>query len=275
MLQLSNAKINLGLTVTGKRNDGYHNIASLFLPVALYDAVEIIPASENSLHCYGLPIPGNAEENSCLKTLELLQSKFEVQNYAIHLYKTIPAGAGLGGGSSNAAQIIHLVNKRDKLNLSEQKMMQLALEIGSDNVFFIQNKTSFVSGRGEEIEPCAIDLSGLRVVLIQPNVHMSTAEAYEKVQIADLEFPYRQLNQADLIAGKLQPINAFQSVFLNLYPETRSILTELQKAGAFYASLSGSGSCFYGLFSDEQTDFTQLRKYAQQNNFFYFETSIL
>lgn len=275
MLRLSNAKINVGLYVTEKRADDFHNIASIFVPIPLFDAVEIIPAKKNSLHCYGLPIPGNNSKNSCLQALELMQEHFKLPNYAIHLYKSIPTGSGLGGGSSNAAEIIKMINEHQQLSLSVSNMQELALQIGSDNAFFIENNAKYVTGRGEQLANCDLNLKQCKIVLIQPTVHRSTTEAYKQVTIAKPELNLLKLKVEELISNSKKPKNAFLDSFLNTFNQGEEILNQLQNAGAFYSSLSGSGSCFYGLFTENINIPENLKNFASSHQYFYFETTIL
>ena len=275
MLQLSRAKLNIGLAVTEKRNDGYHTIESVFVPIELADVVELIPAKTNSLQCYGLPIPGKIETNSCLQTLQLLQEKFSIAQYAIHIYKVIPTGAGLGGGSSNSASVIRLLNERENLGLTVVEMQNLALQIGSDNAFFIESKPKFVTGRGEKLATCNLDLSGTKVVIIQPNVHINTAKAYQQIQLAKPTSKLETITAEQLISGEVVPKNVFEDVMISAYPETKEIMAELAKAGAFYSSLTGSGSCFYGLFQPNETIAKQLQQFAKKKQFTYFETRVL
>ena len=275
MIALSNAKINVGLYVTGKREDGYHNIESIFVPIELKDAVEIIPAKQTSFHSYGNAIPGESSSNSCLKALQLMQKEHESNNYEISLLKQIPIGAGLGGGSSNASTVLQLINKKEELNLSNERLKELALQIGSDNAFFIENKTQFVSGRGEHLQECALNLSGYQIALIFPNIHLSTHEAYQNITIAPASVDLKTLTAKELFAQPERVTNAFQEVFINQFPESKKILTAYQEANALYASLSGSGSCFYGIFAPESEIPEQLRIFAQTNEYTYFESSCL
>ena len=275
MISFSNAKINIGLYVTGKRNDGYHNIESLFFPIQLYDAVEIIAAKTDDLFVYGNELPGAKEANSCLQALQLMKKHFQVQSYSIHLLKNIPAGAGLGGGSGNASAVLQLMNEKEKLGISNEKLENLALQLGSDNAFFIQNKPKYVSGRGEEFADCRLDLSGYQVILIYPSLHQSTAEAYKNVTIQAPAVQLKELTAKQFLAQPGKVSNAFQQPFLSQYPNTEKIIEVMYNAGAIYVSLSGSGSCFYGLFQPEANISQEPEQFARENNYQYFESKIL
>lgn len=275
MITFSNAKINLGLYVTGRRDDGYHNIESLFLPIALCDAVELIPSKENEIQIFGNEIPGNLSENSCLKALCLMQEKYEIQPYQINLLKQIPAGGGLGGGSSNASFVIRLINQLEKLNLTSVEMESLALQIGSDNPFFIENTPKYVTGRGEIMKTCSLSLKGYQLVLIFPNVHMSTGKAYQLVQHNLPASHLNQLTTNEFIVNPNQLKNAFQEPFFQLFPETKEIINQMQKTESIYASLSGSGSTFYAIYSQNQPIPNRLKEFATEQNYQYFETTFL
>jgi len=275
MINFSRSKINLGLYVTGKRQDGYHNLESIFLPIEFTDAIELIPAQKNKLFLYGKQIPGSANNNSTLLTLQLMQKEFSVQPYHIHLLKNIPTGAGLGGGSANSAAVINIVNQLDQLNLSIAQRQQLALQIGSDNAFFVDQNPAYVSGRGDEIQSCKLKLSGYPVVIIIPPVHQSTAAAYKQVEITETPSHLKTITVKQLVSGDVLPTNAFQQPFLNQFPSSTSILIELNKAGAFYSSLSGSGSAFYGLFEKNKEIPNSLQLFALENGYSYIETQIL
>ncbi len=275
MIRFSNAKINVGLYVTGKRADGYHNIESLFFPIGLQDAIELIPANENSLAIFGNAIPGNQAENSCMQALNLMQELYSVNTYKISIQKQIPIGGGLGGGSSNSAAVIHLINELEELNLSNLELQNIALQIGSDDAFFIENKAKFVSGRGEKMSESILELSGFKVVLINPNLHQSTKEAYEQVLVAPAAIDLQQVELAHLLNQSIQITNAFQFPFVTQFPETQEIINQLKQFDAIYASLSGSGSTFYGLFAPNQTISPRLELFAQTNGYFYDETKIL
>lgn len=275
MLYFSPAKINLGLFVTGKREDGYHNLESLFLPIALYDAVELTPADKNEITIYGAEIPGDSSKNSCLLSLELMQREFGVSQYHISLLKKNPMGAGLGGGSANSAAVIQIINQLEQLNLSTEEMQNLALQIGSDNAFFIEQRPKYVTGRGENLQDCKVRLSGHKVVLIIPPVHQSTKEAYADVHFSKPTIELAELTDEQVVQKEVQLKNSFQESFLHRFPETEQILQSLEKNGSYYSSLTGSGAAFYGLFLPSQNIPEQLKHFAGNNGYRYIETKIL
>lgn len=179
MISFPNAKINLGLQVLGKRNDGFHDIQSCLYPIPITDALEIIPAATTGFSCSGIPIPGNDTENLILKAYQLIAAEFpEIAPITAHLHKCIPIGAGLGGGSSDAAFALKMLNEMFELNLCEEKLIEYAGKLGSDCPFFIYNEPQLASGRGEILEKIPLDLASNWLVLVHPGIHVSTQEAY-------------------------------------------------------------------------------------------------
>lgn len=252
MVSFPPCKINLGLTVLRKRPDGYHNIATCFYPVPWTDVLEVIPANEFSFTSSGLSIPGTAESNLCLKAYALLKKDFALKPVKIHLHKIIPMGAGLGGGSSDAAYTLRMLNDIFDLKLSSERLQQYAAQLGSDCSFFINNKPMLGTGRGEILSQISLDLKGKFIVIVKPEVHVSTAEAYAGI------IPHQStLNLAEFLETKPLPlwkeniINDFEdSVFKN-HPEIQHVKEKLYSHGAVYAAMSGSGSSVFGLFDQE------------------------
>lgn len=251
MLKLSGCKINLGLSVIGKRADGYHNIESVFYPVPWNDVIEIIPATHDELVNYGNPIPGSLSENLCLKAYKILSRDYVIPQFKWILLKNIPAGAGLGGGSANAATALQLINECCELNLTREQLLQYASQLGSDCPFFIENKPQFVSGRGEVLEPIDISLKGYQLIVIYPGIHINTATAFKKLAES------KTYSNSGLVKEALQlPItewkknlkNDFEQVVFTEHQAIREIKDSLYHQGAVYASMSGSGSSVYGLF---------------------------
>ncbi|RZJ74911.1 MAG: 4-(cytidine 5'-diphospho)-2-C-methyl-D-erythritol kinase, partial [Flavobacterium sp.] len=183
MLTFANAKINLGLFLTEKRADGYHNLQTVFYPIKIHDVVELIDADETSMLIKGIDIPGDATDNICLKVFKTLQKDFSLPHQQIILLKNIPVGAGLGGGSSDAAFLVKLVNQKFNLGLSDEQMEAYVRPLGADCAFFIKNKPTYAFAKGDEFEELAIDLSTYYLVLVKPPVHVSTAQAYSKVKV--------------------------------------------------------------------------------------------
>lgn len=259
MVVFPNAKINIGLFVTGKRSDGYHELQSVFYPIDLHDALEIITQDETSIgeavsfHSTGLPIEGPESSNLCLKAYQLLQKEFSwIPAIKMHLHKTIPMGAGMGGGSSNGAFCIRLLNKKFDLGLNEEQMKSLALYLGSDCPFFISNKPSFVTGRGEHIEPIKLDLSDYDMLVVNPGIHVPTGWAFRHLTLSNRDIQLYQDIHRPVSEWKECIVNDFEEPVMRSYPAIRSIKNSLYGSGAIYASMSGSGSTVFGLFQKGQ-----------------------
>lgn len=259
MLTFANAKINLGLNLTEKRADGYHNLQTVFYPIKLNDVVEIIDAEETSCIIKGIDIPGNADDNLCTKAFRTLQSDFNLPHQQIILLKNIPVGAGLGGGSADAAFLIKLVNNKFTLGLSIEKMQDYARVLGADCAFFIENKPTFAFGKGDEFEKIEIDLSNQFMVLVKPPIHVSTAEAYSKVKVKQPNTSLKELINLPLIEWKANIVNDFETSVFEKYPEIDEIKTKLYAAGATFALMSGSGSSVFAIF-EKEVDLPELEK---------------
>ena len=265
MLAFANAKINLGLHVTGKRADGYHNLETIFYPVKIYDVVETLDADVVSCTIRGADIPGNTEDNICLKAYHLLKKDFDLPPQHICLLKNIPIGAGLGGGSADAAFLIKLWNDKFKLSLSQEQMENYARQLGADCAFFIRNQAVYAAGKGDEFSEISIDLSGYFLVLVKPDVHVSTAEAYDGIKSTKPITSLKDLIHLPLSEWKTKLKNDFEaSVFLK-YPEIEIIKNSLYQNGAIYASMSGSGSCVYAIFGSA----LKLPELERTNKVFY------
>lgn len=265
MLAFANAKINLGLNLTEKRDDGYHNLETVFYPIKLHDVVEIIDADETSCVIKGIDIPGNAEDNICLKAFKALQNDFNLPHQQIILLKNIPVGAGLGGGSADAAFLIKLINDKFNLGLSIDKMQDYARVLGADCAFFIENKPTFAFGIGDEFEEVKIDLSNYYMVLVKPEIHVSTAEAYSKVNVKQPKTSLKELINLPLSEWKANIANDFETSVFAKYLEIDEIKTQLYAAGATFALMSGSGSSVFAIFENE----VQLSELEKNNLVFY------
>jgi len=259
MLTFANAKINLGLNLTEKRADGYHNLETIFYPIKLNDVVEIIDADETNCVIKGIDIPGDAEDNICLKAFKTLQKDFDLPHQQIILLKNIPVGAGLGGGSADAAFLIKLVNDKFTLGLSIEKMQDYARVLGADCAFFIENKPTFAFGKGDEFEDLKIDLSNYFMVLVKPEIHVSTAEAYSKVRVKQPTTSLKELINLPLSEWKGNIVNDFEILVFERYPEIDEIKTKLYAAGATFALMSGSGSSIFAIF-ERKVDLPELEK---------------
>jgi len=252
MVVFPNAKINLGLAVTEKRPDGYHNLESIFLPINLCDILEILPSQTFTIKNYGLNIDGNIEQNLCYKAFKLLQNDFNIPPVSIILYKNIPMGAGLGGGSSDAAFTLKTLNKLFELNLSHLQLSQYAKRIGSDCNFFIENIPAFATQKGDELTPISYSFNDIYVVILKKNILIHTAEAYQHIT------PHKTINSFKEIIEKINTdewkdffYNDFEKLAFSNYPELKELKNYLYQQGAFYASMTGSGSAIYGLFKFE------------------------
>jgi len=250
MIRFAGCKINLGLAVTGRRKDGYHNIESLLYPVEWNDIVEVVPAIEFGFSSSGMELDIAVDENICVKAYNLLKEKYDIPPVKIHLHKVIPFGAGLGGGSSDAVAVLKLVNNIYSLNISDIQMHKLAASIGSDCPFFIENKPAIAVGSGTELRPSTVDLNRFYIVIIKPPVSVSTAEAYARI---------RSYSDDDIVVNALKRniaewkdflINDFEEPVFKLYPALQQIKEMLYERGAVYASMSGSGSAIFGIFEE-------------------------
>jgi len=248
MISFPNAKINLGLHVLNKREDGFHDIETIFYPIPMHDSLEILPMSgEVSIKQYGPPLPGG--ENLCIQAFDLLKEDYNLPAVDIHLLKHIPAGAGLGGGSSDAAHTLILLNDLFELGVSSDQLESMAAKLGSDCAFFIRNRPLFASGRGEVFNEISLDLSGYRVEVIRPDIHISTPEAYGMITPEENRPSLREIIQKPIMEWKDHLVNDFEKPIFEKYPEIRELKESFYDQGALYASMSGSGSAVYGIFS--------------------------
>lgn len=260
MIAFPPAKINLGLDVLHKREDGFHAIRSVFYPIPLTDILEIIPAPEASravLTTSGLPIPGHPQDNLCVKAHALLAADHNIPGVRIHLRKQIPIGAGLGGGSADGTYALRVMNTLFDLELSDEALRGYAAELGSDCPFFLQDGAMLVTGRGEHMVPHPMDLSGQFLVLVMPDFGVATGPAYGSITPMEREDMLSDLHNHPMDAWHTRAINHFESGNLAAYRQVARIKTALQNAGAQYASMTGSGAAVYGIFERKIT-FTSL-----------------
>lgn len=251
MISFPNAKINLGLSILSRRDDGYHNIESCFYPIPYQDILEFIPSKKFHFQSSGLTIDGIVNNNLVVKAYKIMQRDFQLEPVAIHLHKIIPMGAGLGGGSADAAFMLNMMDEYFQLMLGDEYLEVLALELGSDCPFFIKNKPVLARGRGEEFESIKIDLSGKQLVLVTPNIHVSTAQAYALSIPAKPQKPIAEILKQPIKSWKDELVNDFEISVFDKFPELAHIKQLLYDAGAIYASMSGSGATVYGLFEKE------------------------
>ena len=247
MLLYPNAKINLGLNIIKKREDGYHDISSVFYPIhQLFDILEIIPSNVFSFTCSGINV--TLEDNICIKAFNILHSDFGISSVKIHLHKQIPLGAGLGGGSADGAFTLIALNEIFSLQLSHDQLLKYALKLGSDCPFFIENTPKYVSGVGDKMISVDLNLSTFDFKFIFPNIHVNTKEAYSLVLPKIPQFNLKNLINLPLDKWHTKIKNDFEdSIFLK-YPNLKIMKQDLYNNGAIYASMSGSGSVLYGLF---------------------------
>lgn len=251
MIVFPNAKINLGLHVTAKRPDGFHEIESVLYPVVWQDVLEMLPAEELAFRSSGIPIPGEAATNLCLKAYHALAKDFALPPVHIHLHKVIPIGAGLGGGSADGAFAIKLLNTLFDLQLPVEQLSAYARTLGSDCAFFIRNQPVLGYGKGDQFREVEVNLSGYFLALINPQLHVGTAEAYAGITPAQPDTPLQSLITQPIGDWKDVLQNDFEPSVFAKYPEIAAIKTELYQMGALYASMSGSGSTVYGIFAEE------------------------
>ncbi|HNZ42019.1 MAG TPA: 4-(cytidine 5'-diphospho)-2-C-methyl-D-erythritol kinase [Bacteroidales bacterium] len=251
MVVYPNCKINIGLNIISKRPDGFHNIESVFYPVPWCDMLEIIPSAANSFVFDGFKINCPLEENLCYKAWQLLRLRFDIPNISLYLYKKIPFGAGLGGGSSDGAFVLKTLNELFGLDLDRDAIANMASELGSDCTFFVDNRPCFVSGTGADIAPVELSLKGYYVMVVKPAVSVSTVEAYRMVTPQKPVLRLSDVIKMPVTAWEKCLSNDFESPVMEQYPTIRRIKDRLYEMGAVYAAMSGSGAAVYGLFEQE------------------------
>lgn len=258
MIVFPNCKLNLGLNVIRKREDGYHDIETVFYPVDICDALEVITANDANektveFATTGLNINGGEENNLCIKAYKLLKKDFsQLPSIKMHLHKAIPIGGGLGGGSADAAFTLLLLNKKFQLNLSQQQLINYASQLGSDCAFFIINKACFAQSRGEVLEQINCDLSTYQFLIVNPRIHVDTKWAYSKIQPAIPKKSIKQIIQQPAETWKNILVNDFEKPVTQYYPQLKSLKEKLYEQGAVFAAMTGSGSTFFGIYPKEQ-----------------------
>ncbi len=256
MVTFPNCKINLGLHITGKREDGFHNLETVFYPVPYRDALELLPNTNTGLAvefiATGIAVDGNTANNLCVKAYHLLKKDFpQIPAVKIHLHKAIPLGAGLGGGSADAAFMLKLLNEKFKLNISTAQLLNYSLLLGSDCPFFIINKPCFATGRGEMLEEIAVDLSSYTLALINPGIHVNTGWAFSNINPSLPEKSIKEIIQQPISTWKDELKNDFETAVFTAHPAVKEIKELLYAQGALYAAMSGSGSTVFGIFPQD------------------------
>ncbi len=255
MIYYPNCKINLGLNILNRRPDGFHNLETVFYPVPLTDILEIAPNSDPKASIVrfstsGIPIPDEGN-NLCIRAFELLRADYPLPATSIHLHKCIPMGAGLGGGSADAAFTLKALNEVYELGIAPTDLENYARKLGSDCAFFIENEPIFATQKGDCFHPTRVDLSGWNLVLVNPNIHVSTAEAYACVDKNPAGRALRRSIEQPVQEWKNQVYNDFEGSVFPLHPDIDVLKDRLYAAGAVYAAMSGSGSTCFGLFLKE------------------------
>lgn len=253
MIIYPTAKINIGLYVNSKRDDGYHNISSFFLPISLSDIIEIIPddnykLGKDTLNTTGITIPSTKTDNLIIQACKELRQFDELPFFNIHLHKIIPIGAGLGGGSSDGAFVLKAANKFLNAPLPAHRIKDIALLLGSDCPFFLNPVGQIASSRGEILKEVAINLEDYWISIFNPGIHISTRKAYELVEIGNPEIPLEKALNQPVEQWRNTVFNVFEKPVFNLHPEIESLKNKLYEKGAVFASMSGSGSSVFGLF---------------------------
>lgn len=260
MISFPNSKINLGLHILHKRPDGFHNLETVFYPVAIKDALEIIENKEPgaaalSWSSSGNSIEGKQEDNLCIKAFQLLKKDYpQLPNIRMHLHKNIPSGAGLGGGSADAAFSLQLLNSKFGLAITPEKMQEYAVQLGSDCPFFLVNKPCLATGRGEILKPVELDFSAYKILVVNPGIHVNTGWAFGQLHLSGQnEESLNTIVQLPVNEWKQRLVNDFETPVFAAYPAIKQIKESLYRHGAIYAAMSGSGSSVYGIFEKEIT----------------------
>lgn len=251
MILFPPAKINLGLNVLRKREDGYHDLDTCMVPIPLFDVLELLPSAQFEYHQSGLTIPGSTDDNLCVKAYKLLKDDYNLPPVYMHLRKEIPMGAGLGGGSSDAAYVLTGLNSLFQLNIPTAKLEEYAARLGSDCAFFVKNEAQIAHGRGEILSPCPLDLSGMYVKIVNPGIHVGTKEAYDGVLPNPDALSVEEILSQEIEQWKGQLKNDFETSVFRNHPVLQEIKDKLYAEGAIYAAMSGSGSTMFGIYSSK------------------------
>ena len=253
MVSFPNAKINLGLTIISKRSDGFHDLESCFYPVKWSDALEIIPSEKLAFSPSGIDIPGENDSNLCFKAYNALKKDFGLPPVSIHLLKNIPIGAGMGGGSSDAAFTLKSLNDLFALNLSTAQLENYVRPLGSDCAFFVNNQPVIAYEKGDQFKKTPLNLKNYFISIVYPKLHISTKEAYSGILPQKSSIGIVEIINGDIQNWKVLLKNDFEKSLFPKYPVLKSIKETYYAAGALYASMTGSGSAVYGIFEEKIT----------------------
>ncbi|MEG2945552.1 MAG: 4-(cytidine 5'-diphospho)-2-C-methyl-D-erythritol kinase [Bacteroidales bacterium] len=254
MITFPNAKINLGLSVVAKRPDGYHNLETVFYPVGIKDALEVIerPKPGCTLHISGIPVTDNQDDNLVVKAYRKLAERYPLKGVDIYLHKHIPFGAGMGGGSADAAFMLRLLNDQFELNIPGSELEAIAAELGADCPFFCRNRPVFAAGTGNLFSEVSFSMKGYFLVVVKPEVSVSTKDAFGGIVPCKPLFAVKEIVETKPVSEwREYLVNDFERTVFSIYPQLGAIKAKLYEAGAVYASMSGSGSSLFGIFDHE------------------------
>ena len=244
------AKVNLGLNVVNRRADGYHDLETVFYPVALFDSIEIREAEQFAFHIEGEPIAGDPEKNLVVRAYRIIASKYPLPQVSTTLIKQIPMQAGMGGGSADGAFTIRLLNEQFKLGMSVGEMQEYAVKLGADCPFFIEAVPAYAEGIGEKLCPIPLDLSSYTMAIVKPPIAVSTREAFSGISVRRPQKCCRDIVMQPVETWRDELVNDFEDSIFPLYPRLRNIKQQLYDLGATYAAMSGSGSALFALFKN-------------------------
>lgn len=250
MICFPNAKINLGLNIVSKRSDGYHNLETVFYPLMIKDALEVIESKSDNDRFFesGISTGAVGNDNLVMKALGLLREKYSFPKLDVHLLKKIPFGAGIGGGSADAAFMLKLINRKFELGADNSVLADMAVRVGADCPFFIYNRPMFASGIGEVLEDVNVSLDTYKIILIKPDIHVSTKDAFSQIKPKHPEVSLKEIIRQPIGEWRNLMKNDFEDSIFPKYPEIEIIKHKLYELGALYSSMSGSGSSVYAIF---------------------------
>ncbi|HEX8041857.1 MAG TPA: 4-(cytidine 5'-diphospho)-2-C-methyl-D-erythritol kinase [Chryseosolibacter sp.] len=252
MVSFPPCKINLGLHITRKRPDGYHDLVTCFYPVPWCDVLEAVPAPSFAFSSSGLSIPGVPQQNLCVRAYEMLRAAYGIGPVSMHLLKIVPIGAGLGGGSSDGAFALRMLNRLFELGLSTAELKAFASRLGSDCAFFTGDAPMIATGRGDVLSPVSLTLKGKYAVIVKPEMRIETSAAYALIKPREPGADLRQIVEKEPVARWRDILrNDFEEPVFREFPLLKEIRLQLYEEGALYACMSGSGSALYGLFEKE------------------------